>query len=240
MAHISRRELKKDEFRETLEHGAEVLGTHKKLILQVAVVVVVAACAFFGWRYYSGQQNAKASAAFTAAMKLYAAQVIPPGQSPPPGVGLTYPSSVTKYTAAEKAMGQVGKQFPHSRYGEMARYYAGVSLDHLGRFQDAVNWLKPMADRGDAQLSSLAKFELAHVYDHMGKHSQAVALYLQLASKPTLFVPKPVVLLALGDHYLARKNTQRAVQYYEQVKSEFPNTGLADQADQRLEMLGKT
>ncbi|HVB98194.1 MAG TPA: tetratricopeptide repeat protein [Candidatus Dormibacteraeota bacterium] len=239
MAHISRRELKKDEFRDTLEHGVEVLSTHKKLIWQVGVVVVVAACAVFGWRYYSSHRNARASAAFSAAMKLYAAQVVAPGQSPPPGM-LTYPSDTAKYTAAEKAMASVAGQYPHSRYGSMARYYAAVSLDHLGQYPDAVHWLEPMADHGSGQLRALAKFELAHVYDQMGNSAQAVALYQQLASQPTVFVPKPLVLLALGDHYRTHNDARQATKYYQQVKSEFPNTGLADQADQRLEMLGKS
>jgi predicted negative regulator of RcsB-dependent stress response len=239
LAHISRKELKTDEFRDTLAHGAEVLGTHKTLIWQVSVVVVVAACAVFAWRYYSGRRNAQASAAFGAAMKLYEAQVVEAGQSPPPGA-LTYPNDTVKYTAAQKAMGEVAMRYPHSRYGSMARYYAAVSLDRLGRYQDAVNWLAPMTDRGDAQLQALAKFELAHVYDRMGKSAQAIALYQQLAGKPTVFVPKPLVLLALGDHYRALNDTQQAAKYYQQVKSEFPNTGLADQADQRLEMLGKS
>ena len=239
MPHITRRELKKDEFRDTLAHGAEVLTTHKKLIWQVAVVVVVAACAVFGWRYYSGHRNAQASAAFAAATKIYEAQVLAAGQSPPPDQ-LTFPSDAVKYTAAQAAMGQVAMHFPHSRYGSLARYYAAVSLDHIGKYEDAINWLKPMIHSGDAQIQSLAKFELAHVYDKMGKGAQAVTLYEQLASKPTVFVPKALVLLTLGDHYRAQNNTKEATRYYDEVKSEFPNTGLADQADQRLQMLGKS
>jgi predicted negative regulator of RcsB-dependent stress response len=237
--HISRRELKKDDFRDTLAHGAEVLTTHKSLIWQVSVVVIVAACAVFFWRYYTGRQTAQSSAAFAAAMKIYQAPAAEPGQSPPPGE-LSYPSDAVKYAAAQQALGQVAMRFPRSRYGQMARYYAAVSLDQLGRYPDAVNWLAPMADRGDAQLQALAKFELAHVYDQMNKGAQAVALYQQLAGKPTVFVPKAMVLLALGDHYLAQKDSQQAAKYYRQVKSEFPNTGLADQADQRLEMMGKS
>lgn len=239
MPHITRRELKKDEFRDTLTHGAEVFTTHKKLIWQVAIVLVVAAAAVFGWRYYSSHRNARASAAFAAATKIYEGQVLAAGQSPPPDQ-LTFPNDKAKYTAAQAAMGQVAMHFSHSRYGSLARYYAAISLDHLGKYQDAVNWLKPMIGRGDPQIQSLAKFELAHVYDKMGKSAQAVALYQQLVKNPTIFVPKALVLLTLGDHYRAQKNTKEATRYYQEVKSEYPNTGLADQADQRLQMLGKS
>jgi predicted negative regulator of RcsB-dependent stress response len=237
--HISRRELKKDEFQETLAHGADLLRTHQKAIWQVAIVVIVAAGAVFGWRYFTGRQSAQVSAAFSAAMKIYSAPVVQPGQSPPPGQ-MTYPTDAVKYTAAAQAMAQVATRYPHSLGGSMARYYAAVSEDQLGRYPDAVNWLLPMTGSSDAQLQALAKFELAHVYDEMGKPSQAVALYQQLAQKPTVFVPKPLVLLALGDHYRGMNDAPDAAKYYQELKSEFPNTGLADQADQRLEMLGKS
>lgn len=238
MAHISRRELKSDEFRDTMEHGLETLATHKRTIWLVSALVVLAALAIFGWRYYSSHQNAQASAAFAQAMRVYNIPVQTSGQPPMPGQQ-SYASDAVKYAAVQKEMGAVAMRFPHTRYGQMARYYAAVSLDRLGRYQDAVNWLLPMT-KGNGQMQALAKRELAHVYDRMGKPALALPLLVQLLAKPSVFVPKPVVLLALGDHYRAQNQAQQAAKYYQQLKTEFPNTGLADQASQRLEMLGKS
>ncbi len=238
MAHISRKELKKDEFREGLESTYEFLSEHKRAIWQVSVVVVVALCAFFGWRYYSNHQDAKAAAAYAAAMKVYNTPVETNGQ-PIPGEK-TYPTKTVKYEKAEKLLGAVATRYAGTRYGQMARYYAGISEERLGKYADASRWLEPLASGGDGPFQALAKFELAHVYDRMGKHQQVVALYQQLLKKPNVFVPKPVVLLALADHYQTVKDTTLAAKYYEQIKSEYPNTGVADQASQRLEMLGKT
>ncbi len=239
MHHISRRELKTDEFHDAMERGVEILRTHQKTIWQASLVVVVAAAAFFGWRYYSSRQTAKASAAFARAIAIYDTPVQGTTQQPLPGQA-TFPSSAAKYTAADQALASVATQYPSTHYGEIARYYSGISLEKLGRYSEAEMWLRPLADGGDTQFKALAQFELAHVYEQMGKSQQAVALYQQLLAKPSVFVPKPVILLALGDHYAAAKDVAQAVKYYEQVKSEYANTGLADQADQRLEMLGKT
>jgi predicted negative regulator of RcsB-dependent stress response len=237
--HISRKELKTDEFHDWMEHIVEVLSTHKNTIWQSLVIIVVVAGGVFGWRYYTGHQNARAWTDYSQAMQVYSAPVQGSAQPPMPGE-MTYASDAVKYQAAQKSMGEVAMKFPHTRYGQMARYYAAVSLDHLGRYQDAVNWLLPMTKGGDAQLRALATFELAHIYDRMNKSSQAVELYQKLLSKPSVFVPKPVVLMALGDHFRAQNQNQQATKYYQQIKTEYPNTGLADQADQRLEMLGKT
>jgi len=70
------------------------------------------------------------------------------------------------------------------------------------------------------------------------KHPEGwrVQLYQELSNKPTLFVPKPVVLLALADHYSGSDPTQ-AARLYKQVKDEFPDTQAAQQADERLQVL---
>ena len=72
--------------------------------------------------------------------------------------------------------------------------------------------------------------------DKTGKAAQAVQLYQQLADKPNLFVPKAVVLLALADHYSATDPAQ-AAKLYNQVKSEFPDSAAAQEAEERLQLL---
>jgi len=55
-----------------------------------------------------------------------------------------------------------------------------------------------------------------------------------LSDKPTVFVPKPVVLLALADHY-RKSDPAQAEKLYNQVKKDFPEA--AQEADQGLELL---
>lgn len=238
MPHITRRELKTDEFRDTLNRGAELLREHQEWIWKTAVVLVIFGAAVFGWRYYSSHRTAQADAALAGAMKIYDAPVSASSQNVPPGQPV-FPNDQAKFMAAQKALGEVAERHGHTQAGRTARYLAAVCLDRLGRYQDAVNWLVPMST-GGSRLNALARFELAQVYDAMGKSDQAVALYQQLVKEDSPFVPKPVVLLALGDHYRAKKDASQAAKYYEQVKSEYPGTGLADQANQRLQMLGKS
>ena len=72
------------------------------------------------------------------------------------------------------------------------------------------------------------------MYDQDGKTSQAIDLYKQLEDKPSVFVPKPMVLLTLADHY-RKTDPAQAAKLYNQVKLEFPDA--AEQADQGLELL---
>jgi TolA-binding protein len=82
----------------------------------------------------------------------------------------------------------------------------------------------------------MARFELAQLNDRMGQGEEAVKLYQQLIAKPVVLVPKPVVMLALAEHYGA-KNPAEASKLYTQIKSDYPDTPIAEQATQELNLL---
>lgn len=236
--HLSRKELKKDEVRETLSHGAEAIFSHQRQIWTYGGAALVIALAVLGWHFYTQSQTAKGTSALADAMKVYQARIRTAAEPAQPDE-TTYLDEKNKYADAATKFTAVANRYPRTRPGQLARYYAALSLERLGRFGDAENYLNSLQSGRDEGLSSLARFKLAQVYDESGKGSQAVQLYQQLADKPTLFVPKPVVLLALADHYSGSDPAQ-AAKLYKQVKSEFPDTQAAQQADERLQLLGVT
>jgi predicted negative regulator of RcsB-dependent stress response len=233
--HISRKELKKDEIRETLTHSAEAIASHQRQIWIYGGVALVVALAILGWRFYTQQQNAKASTALADAMKVYQARIRTATEPAQPDE-ITYVDEKNKFGDAEKKFTEVANHYPHTRPGQLARYYAALSLEKLNRYDEAENDLKSVESSKDESLSSLARFKLAQIYDEAGKGAQAVQIYQQLADKPTLFVPKPIVLLALANHY-SSSDPARASKLYNQVKSEYPDTQAAQQADERLQLL---
>jgi len=235
MAHISRKELKKDEVRETLVHGAEAVYTHQKLVAYIVGIALIAAIVVFGWRFYSQRQTMKASAALDDALKVYNARVRAAGEPEEPGE-LSYMIEKNKYEDASKKLIEVAQRYPRTRPGQLARYYAGLSFEKLGRDADAQKWLQDLASSGDDEFAALARFELAQIADRTGKPDDAVKLYQQLIAKPTALVPKPVAMLALADHW-RKTNPAEAAKLYNQIKSEFPDTAIGQQADQELELL---
>jgi len=233
--HISRKELKKDEIRETLSHGAEAIFSHQRQIWMYGGVALFVVLVVLGWRFYTANQTAKGTAALADAMKVYQA-LIRIAAEPALPEEVTYVDEKNKYADAVKKFTEVANRYPRTRPGQLSRYYGALSLERLGRYDEAENNLKAVESSGDESLSALARFKLAQVYDEAGKGSQAAQLYQQLANKPSLFVPKPIVLLALADHYSGSDPTQ-AAKLYKQVKDEFPDTQAAQEADERLQLL---
>jgi predicted negative regulator of RcsB-dependent stress response len=232
LAHISRKELKKDTVRDTFAHGADALLTHQSQTLYLIIAAIIVALAVFGWRTYTQRQTVKAFAGLDDAMTVFQAPV---GTPPAPGV-TTYPDASKKFTEAESKFASVASKYPRTRAGELARYYQALSLEKLGKDTDAKKSLQALAGSHDTDVASLAQFELAGIEDRAGHENDAVGLYKRLLANPTVLVPKPVVMLALAEHYSA-KNPSEAAKLYSQIKTEYPDTPIAEQADEALALL---
>jgi predicted negative regulator of RcsB-dependent stress response len=235
LAHISRKELKKDEVRDSLAHGAEAVMLHQQLTMWLVVAALAIGAGFFGWKTYSERQTVRASAAFDEAMKEFQARVVSPGEATQPGE-LTYADENTKFGDAAKKFGGVGAKYSRTRPGQLAKYYQGLSFERIGKNDDAKRLFQELSGSGDEEFAAMAKLELASLDDSIGQHDEAAKLYQQLLDKPTVLVPKPVVLLAFAEHY-SQVNPAQAAKYYDQIKSEFPGTPIATQAEQELALL---
>jgi len=218
--------------RETFAHGAEAVLSHQQLTTYLLIAAIVVALGFFGWRTYAQRQGVKASADFDAAMKIFQAPV----GVPPTAGEVTYADANKKFTDAEQKFSDIASKYPRTSSGELARYYAALSFEKLDKSNQAKQLLQGLVSSNDAEVASLAQFELAGLDDRMGQGDDAVKLYQQLMAKPTVLVPKPVVMLALAGHY-AEKNPSEAAKLYAQIKSEYPDTPIAEQADQALALL---
>lgn len=144
--HISRKELKHDKIKETLEHGAEAVYSHSQLTLAVLLVVLVAAAVYGGWRIYHDRKTAEANAAFDAAQKVYSARVGPPvpGQPVDPNE-LTFPDEATRAQEASRRFTEVANKYSSTNPGKLARYYDALCLEDLEQHNQALEELKKSA-----------------------------------------------------------------------------------------------
>lgn len=235
MAHISRKELKQDKFRESLEHGAEAVISHRQFTVVLIGLVAAILLGTFGWKMYADRQNVKAGAALDEAMKVYVTRAHAPNEPGEPGE-LTYADENAKLQDAARKFDAVAARYPRTNAGLLARYYGALCLEELNRYNEALEGLSKIESGSDKELAGLARYQMAVVYARTGKPDESMKLLRQLAEHPTTLVPKPMVLLDLGAQ-LRRSNPQEAAGIYNQLKKDYPDSAVSEEAQRALDAL---
>jgi predicted negative regulator of RcsB-dependent stress response len=233
--HISRKELKQDKIKETIEHGAEAVISHGQFTLIVVFVILVVALGYGGWRFYIDRQTAEASGAFDSGMKAYQARIAPTPDPAEPNEPF-YPDEAARSQDALQKFVKVADKYPGTNPGKLARYYAAICLEDLERQNQALEELKKISGSSDKELAAMAQYQMAVIYARTGKTDDAVKTFRAVADKQSALVPRPLVLLELAG-VLRTSNPKEAASLYQQIKKEFPDSAIADQADRGLDAL---
>lgn len=234
--HISRKELKQDKIKETIEHGAEAVISHGQFAGIVVVVILAIVAGYFSWRFYNDRQTAQASTSLDVAMRAYQGRVgAAPGGIADPNEPVYADEKARSEDALSKFM-STANSYPSTNPGKLARYYAALCLENLERQNQAQEELKKISGSSDKELASMGQYQMAVIYVRTGKADEAAKLFRALADKPSVLVPRSLSLLALADA-LRISNPKEAANIYQQIKNEFPDTSLADQADRGLDSL---
>ena len=226
--HISRKELKQDKIKETLEHGAEAVYSHSQLASVVVGVLIVLGCVYGGWTL--------ANLELDAAMKVYSARIAgTPEQGADPNETV-YPDEATRSQAAAPKFEAVAARYPGTSPGKLARYYEALCYENLQKQSQALEELKKVSGGSDAELAAMAQYQMSVIFERSGKPDEAIKILRALAAKPTILVPHPVVLLDLAG-LLRQSNPQEAIGLYQQVKKDYPDQAISEEADRGLSAL---
>jgi predicted negative regulator of RcsB-dependent stress response len=234
--HISRKELKQDKVRETFEHGAEAVLSHTRLASIGLLILILAAAGYLGWKFYTDRQTSQAQAALDEGMKIFNSPVATSGQPALPGE-TTYPNAEKRAEEAQPKLAAVASQYPHTNPGKLARYYSALCLMDMDKLNQASEELKKLDAGSDKELSALAKYQSALIAERDGKKDEAIKTLQALSTSGSVLVPKPMVLLELAGIY-TQTDPKQAATLYQQLKKDYPNTPVADEADRGLELLG--
>jgi predicted negative regulator of RcsB-dependent stress response len=233
--HISRKELKQDKVRETFEHGAEAVLSHTKIASIAMIVLIIAAAGYFGWKVYSDRQNAAAQSEFDEAFKIFNAQIPTPGQPTLPGE-LTYADPMKRAQDAEVKFAVVANKYPGTKPGKLARYYSALCLMDMDRLNQASEELSKLNAGSDKELAALADYQKALIAERNGKIDEATRTLKALSTSGSVLVPKPLVLLELAG-VLRQSDPKQASTVYEQLKKDYPNSAIAEEADRGLQAI---
>ena len=233
--HLSRKELKQDKFRESIEHGAEAVYSHSQAAAILVAVAVAVVLIYGGWKFYNDRQTVLASAALDDAMKVYNAP-IRQANVPIETGEVTFPDTQTRSQEASPKFAAVADKFSSTNPGKLARYYEALTLLDLEKQNQALESLKKVVGGSDKELSAMAQYQMANIYARTGKTDDAVKTYRAIADAKSVLVPRPLVLIELAD-LLSQSKPAEATTLYEQIKKEYPSSAVSERADRGIDML---
>jgi predicted negative regulator of RcsB-dependent stress response len=233
--HISRKELKTDKVRETFEHGAEAVLSHTTLAAIAVVVLIVATAGYIGWKVYSDRQQAQAQAGFDEGFKVFNAPIAVPGQPTLPGE-TTYTDPLQRSQDAEVKFAAAAAKYPNTKAGKLARYYSALCLMDLDKLNQATEELSKLNAGSDKELAALGDYQKALIAERTGKTDEAAKTLRALSTAGSVLVPKPLVLLELAG-LLRQSDPKQATTVYEQLKKDYPNTAVSEEAERGLQAI---
>jgi tetratricopeptide (TPR) repeat protein len=106
-----------------------------------------------------------------------------------------------------------------TKTGNLANYYAGVCYLHMGKYDQAIDYLKAF-DSDDQVVSAMALGALGDAYSELGDNDEALSYYIKAGNADNDFTA-PMYLMKAGLIYENKGKYADALEVYEKIKSEY-------------------
>jgi hypothetical protein len=214
VARITRKELKTDKFALEVGHTVTFFEDHQKELIRYGAGGVAVILLIVGGVWYSHHQHGLREDALAKAIQVQESPVGPPA----PGQNQNFPTQEAKDEVALKVFGDLQSKYSGSEEGEIAQYYLGAIKADQGKLAEAEKSFKEVADKGNANYASLAKFSLAQIYFADGRDDQGEAVLRGLIKNPTIYISKDQSTIALA-RFLAHKKPAESRKLLEPLRS---------------------
>lgn len=211
---------------EMLSRSETFIEKNKKAIIGViaAVVLVIVAVVLYK-NYYSGPREERAAVALYPAQEYFAAG----------DYEKTFYGDSTTYFGLAKVIGE----YDGTKAANLAQAYAGLSLAHLGKFEEAVGYLEAY-DGSDTYFASATLAALGNCRINLGDIEAGAKLLVDAAHKADAQSLSPVWLRQAGVAYEKLGQKDKALQCYTEIKDKYAgNPMVARDIDKYIEKVSE-
>jgi Uncharacterized protein conserved in bacteria len=112
-------------------------------------------------------------------------------------------------------------EYGSTKSGNLAAYYAGISYMKLGKYNEALTYLKKFKGK-DSIIAPLALGAMGDAYMELNDMQNAANYYNKAANKAANSFTSPMFYLKEGMTYEIMGNNAKALNAYKTLKKEFP------------------
>jgi len=123
-----------------------------------------------------------------------------------------------------------------TKAGKIARYYTGISSLHLGKYQEAIDYLEGFKT-DDLMLAPVVLGATGDAYYELGNKEKALKLYIKAAElNPNAFT-SPIYYLKAGNLYEALGTKDKALAAYKVIKDKYAESNEGRTIDKYIARL---
>lgn len=237
-----------DEFVASRSMIFKYLSENFKTVVIGTSVIGVMLISFIGWGTYSRQRDQKAADALNAAMKVYQAKIEPAGTAPD-----NFKTADDKYKAVINKFEDLSIRYKGTNIGSIALIYAANAHYSLKEYDKAIeiyNKLLFKIEREDPSLHGnineikaapgiirdSAVYGIAYSYEQKGELKKAVEFQTTLTSSKDTHL-REMGLYALGRLYEKSNDKAKALEAYQKVISDYPESPNISKIKEKVEGL---
>lgn len=238
MSHrLTRKDMKRDELRESLGTAVVFLRDHGRSFLVGIVALLVLVAVIAGYREYLERRELAATEKLAEALEVYEAPVVPSGVTPSQSGETTFASEEARSARAEELFGEIRSDYEGTDAADIAMVYQAELAARREDFAAARSlWQGFLERQKKHMLAAEVQLNLMSLDRTEGRGEELVArLNSMLESPERNGLPTDVLLnqLAITLEDVGRQDEARRV--YRRIVDEFPDSPYVVRARARAE-----
>lgn len=221
---MAKQEIKQEQMLnvgEAVSRSEEFINKNKKTIIGVvcAIVVLIAGSVLVSTQYLKPREQKAAEALFAGERYFQNGD---------------YETALNGDQNEYAGFEAVIDEFGGTKAGKLAKAYAGLSLAKLGRYEEAIPYLKGFKGN-DAMVAPSVLAALGNCYAQVGDEAQAAATLVKAARKADNNLLSPAYLVQAGQIYEKLGQKADALNVYQEVKDKYYGSAQAMDIDRYIE-----
>jgi tetratricopeptide (TPR) repeat protein len=236
---LTRKEIKRDQFRETMVQALDFAGSHVRNIVVLVGAVVVLTLGGVGVYTWLQARSAHADEAFNEAVRTYQALIDKEDPAPDDPRAPRFASEKARRAAAKERFLKVEESYSGTDAAHVASLYLGKIALEEGDTEAARRYWQFFVDKGgDSILVAEAYLNLIALDRQEGRAEEVAARLEAMLDTPDPKIPTDALLFELATTYEKLGRDQEALDTYRRLVEEFGSSGYLQEAQQRLAALG--
>ena len=132
----------------------------------------------------------------------------------------------------------ISENYSNTPSGELAKYYAGISYLRIGEYEKAITQLDNF-DCDDELLMSIATTAIGDAFSEINQPKEAIEYYEKAIKMTTNHVTTPIILMKCARLHELEKNYNDAIECYETIKTDYPQSTLTDNIDKYINAINQ-